>query len=224
MPVSNRLIKINSRTEVRNYRPISILSVVSKILEKSVYAQLDQYLTDHQILYSHQSDFRGTYSTDTCLIHLTDHVRTQISQGKYTGMVMLDLQKAFDTVNHDILCNKLQAMGIESIDWFRSYLSDRQQIVCVKRTDSRPVTITSGVPQGSVLGPLLFFCYVNDMPISVNCKLLLYADDSALLVDGKDPKEMATKLNSELESCQQWLIEQAVSSLGQDRGHSFWFK
>ena len=154
--------------------------MVSKIFEKSVYAQLDQYLTDHQILYSHQSGFRGrAYLFYRHLSHLTDHVRTQISQGKYTGMVMLDLQKAFDTVNHDILCNKLQAMGIESIDWFRSYLSDRQQIVCVNRTDSRPVTITSGVPQGSVLGPLLLLCYVNDMPISVNCKLLLYADDSA---------------------------------------------
>ena len=205
------LFKKGSRSLVGNYRPISILNVVSKILEKSVYNQLNQYLTDHQLLYSHQSGFRGTYSTDTCLIHLTDHVRTQVSRGNYTGMVLLDLQKAFDTVNHNILCNKLRAMGVESIDWFRSYLSDRQQVVCVNKTSSNPMSITCGVPQGSVLGPLLFLCYINDMPISVNCKLLLYADDSALLVDGKDSKEIAANLSIELESCQQWLIDNKLS-------------
>jgi len=205
------LFKKNSRSEVGNYRPISILNVVSKILEKAVYVQLDQYLSDHKLLYSHQSGFRGSYSTDTCLIHLTDHVRTQISKGNYTGMVMLDLQKAFDTVNHEILCNKLQAMGVESISWFRSYLSGRQQIVSVNGTDSEPMSISCGVPQGSVLGPLLFLCYVNDMPISVNCKLLLYADDSALLVDGKNPSEIADRLSSELESCRQWLIDNKLS-------------
>jgi hypothetical protein len=205
------LFKKGSRSTVGNYRPISILNVVSKILEKSVFNQLDQYLTDQQLLYAHQSGFRGTYSTDTCLIHLTDHVRTHISEGNYTGMVMLDLQKAFDTVNHDILCNKLRVMGVESIDWFRSYLSDRRQVVCVNKTSSNPMSITCGVPQGSILGPLLFLCYINDMPISVNCKLLLYADDSALLVDGKDPVEIAAKLSKELESCQQWLIDNKLS-------------
>ncbi|XP_072018361.1 uncharacterized protein [Amphiura filiformis] len=156
----------------------------------------------------------------TISIGLSDHllifctrkaVRGQISQGNYTGMVMLDLQKAFDTVNHDILCNKLRAMGIESVDWFRSYLSERQQIVCVNKSNSKPMAITCGVPQGSVLGPLLFLCYVNDMPISVDCKLLLYADDSALLIDGKDPKEISSKLSKELESCQQWLIDNKLS-------------
>ena len=205
------LFKKGCRSVVGNYRPISILSVISKILEKSVYSQLNQYLTDHHLLYTHQSGFRGTYSTDTCLIHLTDHVRAQVSRGNYTGMVMLDLQKAFDTVNHDILCNKLRAMGIESVDWFRSYLSGRQQIVCVNKSNSKPMPITCGVPQGSVLGPLLFLCYVNDMPISVDCKLLLYADDSALLIDGKDPKEISSKLSKELESCQQWLIDNKLS-------------
>lgn len=205
------LFKKNSRSAVGNYRPISILNVVSKILEKAVSVQFNQYLTDHKILYSHQSGFRGSYSTDTCLIHLTDHVRTQISQGNLVGMAMLDLQKAFDTVNHEILCNKLQAMGVESVDWFKSYLCNRQQIVSVNGTNSEFLSITCGVPQGSVLGPLLFLCYINDMPISVKCMLLLYADDSALLVVGKNPDEIARKLSSELESCQQWLIDNKLS-------------
>nr|XP_053646150.1 uncharacterized protein LOC128698080 isoform X2 [Cherax quadricarinatus] len=124
-----------------------------------------------------------------------------MSKGNLVGMVTLDLQKAFDTVNHNILCKKLQAIGIGSVDWFKSYLSNRRQIVKINKTESEPLPITCGVPQGSILGPLLFLCYVNDMPISVKCKLLLYADDSALLVTGKDPQDIANVLTLELESC-----------------------
>ena len=88
-------------------------------------------------------------------------------------MVLLDLQKAFYTVDHDILCKKIEAMGIDFTDWFKSYLTDRKQIVIANDTKSEPCTVTCGVPQGSILGPLLILCYVNDMPINVKCKLLL---------------------------------------------------
>ena len=94
------LFKKNSRSDVGNYRPDSILSVVSKSLEKAVYNQLEEYLSEKNLIYSLQSGFRGSYSTDTCLIYLTDYIRSQIAAGKYTGMVLLDLQKAFDTVDH----------------------------------------------------------------------------------------------------------------------------
>ena len=107
-----------------------------------------------------------------------------INNGNYVGMVLLDLQKAFDTVDHDILCQKLEAMGIDFTDWFKSYLTNRKQVVIANDTMSETQTVTCGVPQGSILGPLLFLCYVNDMPISVQCKLLLYADESAFLVEG----------------------------------------
>merc|ERR1712033_103466 len=126
-------------------------------------------------------------------------------------MVLLDLQKAFDTVNHDILCNKLEAMGIDFTPWFKSYLGDRQQIVIANETRSDPGTVTWGVPQGSILGPLLFLCYVNDMPMSVKCKLLLYADDSTLIISGSDPKVIADTLSFELSSCRQWLIDNKLS-------------
>ncbi len=96
-------------------------------------------------------------------------------------------------------------------DWFQSYLRERTQIVNVNGVDSDPMTVRCGVPQGSILGPLLFLCYVNDMPISVKCKLLLYADDSALLVSGKDPTEIGKRLSYELESCSQWLIDNKLS-------------
>ena len=125
-------------------------------------------------------------------------------------MVLLDLQKAFDTVDHTILCNKLEVMGIAS-EWFRSYLNDRQQVVSTNGTQSVSMPVTCGVPQGSILGPLLFLCYVNDMSISIKCKLLLYADDSALLVSGKDPDKIATTLGTELASCNQWLIDNKLS-------------
>ena len=205
------LHKKNSRAEVGNYRPVSILSITSKILERAVYIQLETYLRENDLLYNYQSGFRQSCSTDTCLIHLTDYIREQTSMGNYTGMVLLDLQKAFDTVNHEILCRKLSIMGIGSTAWFQSYLCNRQQVVYVNDVESDPLKVSCGVPQGSILGPLLFLCYVNDMSVSVNCKLLLYADDSALLVPGKNPTEIGRILSKELESCSQWLCDNKFS-------------
>ena len=207
------LFKKNKQTDVGNYRPVSILSSVSKVLEKSVYTQVENYLTDNKLLFDHQSGFRQKFSTDSCLIHLLDHIRTQSSHGLYTGMIMIDLQKAFDTVNHDILCSKLKGMGFESVEWFRSYLSERQQIVHINDTYSKPCKISCGVPQGSILGPLLFLCYINDMSISIDqgCKLMLYADDSAILFSHKDPEIISQKLACALESCNNWLIDNKLS-------------
>ena len=205
------LYKKNKKTEVENYRPVSVLSIVSKILERAVHMQLEKYLTDSNILYSHQSGFRKQFSTDTCLINLMDYINNSISEGDYVGMVLLDLQKAFDTVNHTILCEKLKIMGVGCVEWFMSYLSNRKQIVIVNNVKSSPGLVTCGVPQGSILGPLLFLCYINDMPLSVKCRLLLYADDSALLVRGKDPNHITQMLSDNLKSCSNWLIDNKLS-------------
>lgn len=126
-------------------------------------------------------------------------------------MVLLDLQKEFDTVDHNILYEKLKSMGVGSIEWFKSYLDCRQQIVNIDGISSEPGTVYCGVPQGSILGPLLFLCYVNDMPISITCKLFLYADDSAILVSGKDPNIVSQILSSELDSVNKWLIDNKLS-------------
>ena len=205
------LYKKSSRLDVGNYRPVSILPTISKILERAVYVQMEKHLKDNNILYKFQSGFRTSYSTDTCLINLQDSIRMEISQGKYVGMVLIDLQKAFDTVDHDILLEKLDAMGFNHNKWFESYLKGRKQMVVVNDVSSETGEVTCGVPQGSILGPLLFLCYVNDMPISVKCKLLLYADDSALIVSGFDSKKIADELSRELESCRQWLIDNKLS-------------
>ena len=151
------LYKKSKQTDVGNYRPVSILNIVSKVMEKAIYIQLENYLVQNNLLYKHQSGFRQSFSTDSCLIHLLDFIKCQSSRGLYTGLVMLDLQKAFDTVNHDILLGKLKAMGLESVEWFRSYLSERSQVVNIGKTLSEPLDVTCGVPQGSLWVHFCFF-------------------------------------------------------------------
>ena len=121
------LFKKSDKTEVGNYRPVSILSIISKVFQKVVYDQIESYLNDKKLLYKFQSGFRTRYSTDTCLIHLTDFLKFQMDKGNLIGMVLLDLQKAFDTVDHSILLMKLEALGLSQdiIRWFHSYLSDK---------------------------------------------------------------------------------------------------
>ena len=155
--------------------------------------QVEHYLVSNNLIYQYQSGFRQNYSTNTCLVHLTDYIKSEISHGNYVGMVALDVQKAFDCVNHEILCKKLEAMGVDS-RWFNSYLSQRSQIVNVSGTNSETCRIANGVPQGSLLGPLLYLCYCNDMEMAVSCKLVLYADDSIILVTDKDPSVIETEL------------------------------
>ena len=121
---------------------------------------------------------------------LSEYVRRELSDGKLVGLVLLDLQKAFDCVDHGILLDKLGKMGVASVDWFRSYLSDRRQCVMVDGVLSEFRAVSCGVPQGSILGPILFLCYVNDMSISLRCHLSLYADDSTLVASGRDAAEL----------------------------------
>ena len=204
------LFKKNSRLEVGNYRPVSLLSTISKILEKSIYVQLDHYLSTNKLLYEFQSGFRPGFSTETCLIFLTDYIRSQLDEGKYVGMLLLDVQKAFDSVNHEILCHKLEAMGIKSA-WFKSYLSNRRQLVQVDGIQSDLMQLSCGVPQGSLLGPLLYLIYSNDMVTSVKNLLLLYADDSVIISADKNPDVVARDLGLDLDSCNTWLINNKLS-------------
>ena len=120
------LFKKNDNTEVGNYRPVSILNVISKILERVVYDQRNDYLTSKDLLFKYQSGFRRKFSTETCFIHLTDFIRFHMDKGNVVGMILLDLQKAFDTFNHSILLTKLKAIGLSgsTVSWFSSYLSD----------------------------------------------------------------------------------------------------
>ena len=134
------LHKKGSKLDPGNYRPISILSSISKVMEKIVYEQVAKYLEENKLIYEFQSGFRESHSTDTCLIYLNDYIKREIHDGKYCGMVMLDLQKAFDTVDHSILIEKLKAIGLDStaVKWMHSYLVGREQMVEVNGTLSPP--------------------------------------------------------------------------------------
>ena len=143
-------------------------------------------------------------------MNLTDHIKNETSKGNVTGMVMIDLQKAFDTCDHSILLQKLKCMGVAS-HWFRSYLSGRRQCVGVEGTMSPFLDITCGVPQGSILGPTLFLCYINDMSMALSCRLALYADDSALIYSGPDASAVANFLSKQMTRCSAWLIDNRLS-------------
>ena len=187
--------------------------MISKVFEKVVCMQLSDHLSENRLLYEFQSGIRSSYSTVTCLIHLTDYIKLENDKGNLTGMVLLDLQKAFDTVNHTILWNKLKWLGAHdlTIQWFRSYLTGRTQVTDIVGTMSEPKGVTCGVPQGSILGPLLFLLYINDMASAVRCKLLLYADDSALIASGKNVADIESMLNPELDYVSNWPIDNKLS-------------
>ena len=169
------------------------------------------YLEKKGIIFDYQSGFRSGFSTDTCLINLSDHVRSEISKGNFVGMVMIDLRKAFDTVDFDVLLAKLKVMGVKNTDWFRSYLTGRRQCVNVGGVESSFLDMECGVPQGSILGPILFLCYINDMSASLDCRLSLYADDSTLIASGKSVDSLSSFLTHQLESCSKWLVDNKLS-------------
>ena len=159
------LYKKGTKTDPNNFRPISLLLIVSKIIEKVVHDQTMNYLMENNVLYRYQSEFRKNHSTDTSLSYSTDKILTGFDSGLLTGMILINLQKAFDTINHDILLKKMSALRFadHSINWFQSYLSNRSFRVNVQGKYSCIAKFDCGVPQGSILGPLLFLLYVNGM-------------------------------------------------------------
>ena len=155
-----------------NYRPISVLPVFSKILERAVHKMVYKFLQQHILLSVYQSGFRSPHSTSTCLTDVTNTLLQNIDKGQLIGLVvLLDLTKAFYTLDHSVLLDKLASLGFSkaSIQWFKAYLTDRTQSVVVNGSTSDPQSISFGVPQGSLIGPLLFTIYIND----VDCKIIV---------------------------------------------------
>ena len=208
------LYKGNEKNILKNYRPISLLPVLSKIFEKVMYNRLISFLNINDLLYKLQFGFRKKHSTNTALIVLTDKIASELAKGNFVLGVFLDYSKAFDCVNHAILLQKLYHYGIRGVafDWFKSYLSSRKQYVQFNGIHSGHSEVKCGVPQGSVLGPILFLLYINDI-VNVSNILypILFADDSNVFLSGNNIDNLINSMNIELEKLMVWLAANKLS-------------
>lgn len=190
-----------------NYRPISILSQFSKIIEKWFTCKLDNFLEKNNLLFEYQYGFRSNRSTSTALIHFTDEVLAAMDKKHYMVSVFLDLQKAFDTVNHELLLLKLLDYGIRghAFKWLESYLNDRQQYVQFNKNNSKCETVVCGIPQGSVIGPKLFIIFINDLyEATKELNLLLFADDTTVYKSGSDLGTLINCASTGMTSLKSW--------------------
>ena len=200
------IFKSGDKSSIRNYRPISLLCSVSKVLERIIFSSVSDFVAD-SISTSQFGFMRGRSSQQQLLVMLNEIFSNKNSK-TCSDIVYLDISKAFDSVSHDVLLLKLQLMGISGtiLNWFKAYLDNRRQLVSVNGSFSGFLPVTSGVPQGSILGPLLFLIYINDLPDSVLfSKPLLFADDTKCLISST--KDVSShNMQQDLDSLYQWSI------------------
>lgn len=200
--------KVPKTIKAEECRPINMLSAFEKILEKVVYLQFLDFILEKQILNKFQSGFREGYSCESALQYIINEWKEAKDKGRMTGVIFLDLKRAFETVDRKILLSKLGKYGISGIvrKWFDCYLKNRRQTVKCEDVVSCEKSIDVGVPQGSILGPLLFVIYINDMSnIFQYCKYHFFADDTIIYIDEDDHRELVNKINYDLELVSKWL-------------------
>lgn len=206
--------KKGCQNDPNNYRPISLLSNIDKIFESLMYRRLLKFLNQFNIIYRRQFGFRKNHSTTHALLNLTEEIRQALDKGNFACGVFVDLQKAFDTVDHEILLYKLSYYGIRGLPnaWFRSYLTGRSQYVFLNGHKSTIKPILHGVPQGSVLGPLLFLLYINDIYNTISFSTVsLFADDTNLFQTHHNLKFLSEKINIDLCNLNIWLNANKIS-------------
>ena len=199
------VFKKGSKSDPANYRPISLTCILCKVMEHIIASKLTQHLNQHNILYDLQHGFRDRRSCETQLIQLVEDLGRQLVKGKQVDLVLLDFSKAFDKVSHPKLLFKLSQHGVKgnTLNWIRAFLVGRTQAVVLEGESSMEVPVTSGVPQGSVLGPLLFLLYINYLPQNIQSQVRLFADDTAvyLTVDSSEDRDT---LQADLDTLQEW--------------------
>ena len=199
------IYKKGDKSSAANYRPISLTCIACKIQEHIVTSHLVKHLNVNNILYDLQHGFREKRSCETQLVMLIEDLSRNLQSGKQTHVVLLDFSKAFDKVNHQKLLYKLHLYGVrgQTLSWIKAFLGNRSQTVVVEGEESPTAPVTSGVPQGSVLGPILFLVYINDLPEQVRSKVRLFADDTALYLTLNDINDSRT-IQNDLDHLQIW--------------------
>ncbi len=208
------VFKNGDKKLLNNYRPISVLPVFSKILEKIMYSRLSSYLEINSFLTDKQYGFREKHSTYMALVDLIDKITNEIDNKKFSLGIFIDLSKAFDTINHTILLNKLNLYGIRGVanNWFRSYLNNRLQYVHLQNSNSSKLTVKCGVPQGSILGPLLFLIHINDITkVSNILNIIMFADDTNLFLSDTNLANLINTANFEVNKISTWFKANKLS-------------
>ena len=200
--------KKDDNLDCNNYRPISLLPNISKMFEKLIKDRLSKFLEENKCLFAKQFGFRNKHSTTHALIDLTETIREALDKDEFACGVFLDFKKAFDTVNHKILLKKLEHYGVRghAVKWFSSYLAERKQYTSVNNTNSQIDDITYGVPQGSVLGPLLFLIYINDLNNAIKFSSIRhFADDTNIIYRHQSLRKINQRINFDLKNLVEWL-------------------
>ncbi len=208
------LYKDGNRNIPTNYRPISVLPIFGKVLERVVHDQLYKFFSDNNLFHGCRSGFRPGHPTTTSVATVLNNIYLNFDRNWITGMIFLDLKKAFDTVDHTILCHKLEKYGVVGVPnaWIRNYLGFRKQATKCNGVISSLLSVNIGVPQGSILGPLLFIIYLNDMPLSIrNCIISCYADGTAIYLSGPTVNDIRTSLMEDMQCIAYWLKANKLS-------------
>lgn len=219
------IIKSGDRKLASNYRPISVLSAFSKILEKLTYNRLTEFLDTLNIITDSQYGFRRKHSTETTLLKLTTKILESMDENMYTLGISLDLSKVFDSLDHSILLDKLEHYGMRGVtlDWFRSCITNRKQLVQYQNCKSSSTSVQCGVPQGSILGPLLFLLYINNITRSSNIlNYILFANDSNLYVSSIKVYDLLSIGNREVIKVSDWMMSNKLT-LNLEKTHYFVF-